>query len=142
MSFLVDRNQQIVEEATQLDMFKEWIVADYEINKSLIFAGITLTQDEFMLYRKLFQVMYKDFPKPDMYVYLRQDAETLMENIKRRGRDFEQNIKLEYLQDVDRKYLEFIKTKPYENIKVIDVSHLDFIQNRVDYLKILTEIAQ
>lgn len=141
MSFLVDRYQQIVEGATQLDMFKEWIVADYEINKSLIFAGITLSEDEFMLYRKLFQVMYKDFPKPDLYVYLRQDAETLMENIKRRGRDFEQNIKLEYLQDVDRKYLEFIKTKPYENIKVIDVSHLDFIRNRADYLQVLREIA-
>lgn len=141
MSFLVDRYQQIVEEATQLDMFKEWIVADYEINKSLIFAGITLTEEEFMLYRKLFQVMYKDFPKPDLYVYLRQDADTLMENIKKRGRDYEQDIKVEYLRDVDRKYLEFIKTEPYENIKTIDVSQLDFIHSRADYLKILKEIT-
>ncbi len=141
MSFLADRYQQLVDDITQFDLFKESVIADYDVNKSLIFASITLPEEEYALYKKLFQVMHKDLPKPDMYIYLYQNTERLLENIKKRGRKYEQSIEAEYLQKLNTGYLEFIKNQHSENIKIIDISELDFLQNRADYLKILKEIT-
>ena len=140
MSFLADRYQQLVDDITQLDLFKESVIADYDVNKSLIFASITLPEEEFALYKKLFQVMHKDVPKPDVYVYLYQNTERLLENIKKRGRKYEQSIQAEYLQKLNTGYLEFIKTQHSENIKIIDISEMDFLKKRSDYLNILKQI--
>lgn len=142
MSFLADRYQQLVDDITQFDLFKESIIADYDVNKSLIFASITLPEEEYALYKKLFQVMHKDLPKPDMYVYLYQNTARLLENIKMRGRKYEQSIGAEYLQNLNASYLEFIKNQHSENIKIIDISEMDFLKNRADYLKILEEIIR
>ena len=86
MSFLADRYQQYIEDTRQLDLFKNFMVSDYDIYKSLIFAKITLQEDEFKLYRRLFGLMYSDVRKPRLYVYLYQRTERLLEQIARRGR--------------------------------------------------------
>ncbi|WP_430410268.1 2-amino-4-hydroxy-6-hydroxymethyldihydropteridine diphosphokinase [Kordia sp.] len=140
MSFLADRYQQISDDLSQLDLFKDFIVSDYDIFKSLIFAKVTLQQDEFKLYRKLFDIMYKEIPKPDLYVYLYQNTERLLRNIKKRGRDYEQKIPSEYLDKINNGYLEFIRTHKDLNVKIIDVSDLDFVANANDYQKIISEI--
>lgn len=139
MSFLADRYQQLVDDTSQLDLFKESVIADYDVSKSLIFAGITLPEEEYALYKKLFHVMHKDLPKPDLYIYLYQSTERLLENIKIRGREYEQSIQAEYLQKLNAGYLEFIKSQHSENIKIIDISELDFVKNRSDYLRVLNE---
>ncbi len=141
MSFLADRYQQLVDDITQFDLFKESVISDYDVNKSLIFASITLPEEEYALYKKLFQVMHKDLPKPDKYIYLYQNTDRLLENIKKRGRKYEQSIQGEYLQKLNAGYLEFIKSQHAENIKIIDISEMDFLKNRADYLKILKEIV-
>lgn len=141
MSFLADRYQQLVDDITQFDLFKESIIADYDVNKSLIFAQITLTEVEFSLYKRLFGVMHKELPKPDLYVYLYQNTDRLLENIKKRGRIYEQSIEASYLQKLNSGYLEFIKNQRSENIKIIDISELDFLRKRSDYLKVLKEIV-
>lgn len=141
MSFLADRYQQLVDDITQFDLFKESVIADYDVNKSLIFASITLPEEEFTLYKKLFQVMHKEVPKPDMYIYLYQNTERLLENIKKRGRKYEQSIQASYLQKLNTSYLEFIKNQHSDNIKIIDISEMDFLKNRKDYLKILKDIV-
>ncbi len=141
MSFLADRYQQISDDLSQLDLFKDFIVSDYDVFKSLIFSKITLLEDEFKLYRKLFYLMYKDLRKPDLYVYLYQNTERLQENIKKRGRDYEQNIANEYLEKINAGYLEFLKSQPDFNVKIIDISDKDFIENREDYLSILDAIC-
>jgi deoxyguanosine kinase len=141
MSFLADRYQQISDDLSQLDLFKDFIVSDYDVFKSLIFSKITLQEDEFNLYRKLFYLMYKDLRKPDLYVYLYQNTERLQENIKKRGRDYEQNIDNDYLEKINSGYLEFLKTQTDFNVKIIDVSDRDFIENRSDYLWVLGEIC-
>lgn len=141
MSFLADRYQQISDDLSQLDLFKDFIVSDYDIYKSLIFSKITLQEDEFKLYRKLFYLMYKDIAKPDLYVYLYQNTERLQENIKKRGRDYEQNIDSEYLEKINSGYLEFLKNQNELNVKIIDISERDFVTNRADYLWILNEIC-
>jgi len=140
MSFLADRYQQLVDDITQFDLFKESVIADYDVNKSLIFADITLPEEEYALYKKLFHVMHKDVPKPDKYIYLYQNTDRLLENIKKRGRKYEQSIQASYLQKLNAGYLEFIKNQHAENIKIIDISKLDFLKNRADYLYILKEI--
>lgn len=141
MSFLADRYQQISDDLSQLDLFKDFIVSDYDVFKSLIFSKITLQEDEFNLYRKLFYLMYKDLRKPDLYVYLYQNTKRLQENIKKRGRDYEQNIADEYLEKINTGYLDFLKTQADFNVKIIDVSNRDFVGDRADYLWVLNEIS-
>ncbi|MGJ5641829.1 2-amino-4-hydroxy-6-hydroxymethyldihydropteridine diphosphokinase [Formosa sp. S-31] len=137
MSFLADRYQQISDDLSQLDLFKDFIVSDYDVFKSLIFSKITLQEDEFKLYRKLFYIMYKEIAKPDLYVYLYQNTERLQKNIKKRGREYEQQIEDEYLNKINLGYLEFLKNQTELEVKIIDVSSLDFVANREDYLSIL-----
>ncbi|WP_396177554.1 2-amino-4-hydroxy-6-hydroxymethyldihydropteridine diphosphokinase [Flavobacterium sp.] len=140
MSFLADRYQQISDDLAQLDLFKDFIVADYHIFKSLIFAKVTVTEDEFRLYRKLFEIIYKEIPKPDLYLYLYQNTDRLLQNIKSRGRSYEQEIPASYLDKINQGYIDFIKTHPDLNILVLDVSNRDFVQNQSDYIFILDEI--
>jgi len=140
MSFLADRYQQLLEDITQFDLFKDSVVADYDVFKSLIFAKVTLQEEEFSLYKKLFNLMHKELPKPDVYVYLYQNTDRLLENIKKRGRIYEQGIEATYLQKISDGYFEFVKSRHNDNIKIIDISDLDFMENRQDYLTILSKI--
>ncbi|GAL61010.1 2-amino-4-hydroxy-6-hydroxymethyldihydropteridine diphosphokinase [Algibacter lectus] len=142
MSFLADRYQQISEDLAQLDLFKQFVVSDYDVFKSLIFSKITLNNDEYGLYRKLFYLMYKDIPKPELYIYLYQNTERLQQNIKKRGRDYEQNIADDYLEKINSGYLEFLKSQKNFNVKIIDISNRDFVANRSDYLWVLGEICE
>ena len=140
MSFLADRYKQLSDDLSQFDLFKDFIVADYHIFKSLIFAKITLADDEYRLYSNLFHIIYKEMPKPDLYVYLYQNSERLLQNIKKRGRSYEQEIPSEYLDKINVGYLDYIKSQTDLNILIIDVSDRDFVKNHADYLFILSEI--
>lgn len=142
MSFLADRYQQLSDDLAQFDLFKDFLVADYHIFKSLIFAKITLADDEYRLYRNLFDIIYKEMPKPDLYVYLYQNSERLLQNIKKRGRDYEQNIAAEYLDKINSGYLDYIKSQTDLNVLIVDVSDRDFVKNQEDYLFILEEIRK
>jgi 2-amino-4-hydroxy-6-hydroxymethyldihydropteridine diphosphokinase len=142
MSFLADRYQQISDDVAQHDLFKEFTVADYYVIKSLIFSKITLQEEEYHLYQRLFQMMYKELVKPDLYVYLYQNEERLLENIKNRGRDYEKHIEASYLAQIQRGYADFIRTQRDLNVKVIDVTELDFVNNQEDYLKVLAQISE
>jgi len=140
MSFLADRYSQLSDDLAQFDLFKNFIVSDYYIFKSLIFAQITLQKDEFYLYRKMFDIMYKEISKPDLYIYLYQDTPQLIKNIKKRGREYEQNIAPDYLDKIHQGYSSFIKTE--ENLKtlIIDVSQKDFLNNPDEYKEIIALI--
>lgn len=140
MSFLADRYQQISDDLSQLDLFKDFMVSDYDVHKSLIFSKITLPEDEFRLYRKLFYQVYKDIARPDLYVYLYQNTERLQENIKKRGRKYEKEIQDEYLEKINSGYLSFLRNQTELNVKIIDISDRDFVKNREDYLWLLNEI--
>lgn len=141
MSFLADRYQQLSDELTQLDLFKKFIVSDYYIFKSLIFSRVTLQEDEYRLYHRIFEIMYKEIPKPDLYVYLYQNTEQLLANIKKRGRSYEQEIPSEYLDKINKGYLEYIKQQKDLNVIVIDVSDKDFVENQEDYIAVLEILA-
>jgi 2-amino-4-hydroxy-6-hydroxymethyldihydropteridine diphosphokinase len=140
MSFLADRYQQLSDDLAQFDLFKDFLVADYHIFKSLIFARITLAEDEYRLYRNLFDIVYREMPKPDLYIYLYQNSERLLQNIKKRGRSYEQQIQPDYLDKINRGYLAFIKSQTDLNVLIIDVSNKDFVKNQEDYLFVLDAI--
>ncbi len=137
MSFLADRYQQLTDDLAQFDLFKNFIVSDYYIFKSLIFAQVTLQKEEYALYRKMFDIMYKEISKPDLYIYLYQNTDRLLENIKKRGRVYEQNIEASYLQKIHVGYTNFIKSEQDLNTLIIDVSELDFVNNHNDYREVL-----
>ncbi|MGO4817464.1 2-amino-4-hydroxy-6-hydroxymethyldihydropteridine diphosphokinase [Flavobacterium sp. W22_SRS_FP1] len=142
MSFLADRYQQLSDDLAQFDLFKDFLVADYHIFKSLIFAKITLAEDEYRLYRNLFDIIYREMPKPDLYIYLYQNSERLLQNIKKRGRSYEQKIPAEYLDKINSGYLDYIKSQTELNVLIIDVSDRDFVKNQEDYLYVLDEIKK
>ena len=142
MSFLADRYHQLTDDLAQFDLFKNFIVSDYYIFKSLIFAQITLPKEEYGLYRKMFDIMYKEISKPDIYIYLYQNTDRLIDNIKKRGRDYEQNIQTEYLEKIHKGYINFIKTKKHLNTLIIDVTELDFVNNNEDYQSVLKQILE
>jgi deoxyadenosine/deoxycytidine kinase len=79
-------------------------------------------------------------PKPDLYVYLYQNTDRLLENIKKRGRSYEQEIPADYLEKINQGYLDYIKTQTDLNVLIIDVSDLDFVKKQEDYVFLLNEI--
>lgn len=141
MSFLADRYQQLSDDLTQLDLFKSFTVTDYYIFKSLIFSRVTLQDEEYRLYHKVFDIMYKEIPKPDVYVYLYQNTEQLLENIKKRGRSYEQEIPSDYLERINQGYLDYLRQQKDLNVLILDVSDKDFVVNQEDYLSILESIT-
>jgi deoxyadenosine/deoxycytidine kinase len=79
-------------------------------------------------------------PKPDLIVYLYLSLENLKKNIEKRGRPYEQNIQFEYLDKIQKGYLEFLRQQPDLRIVVIDTNSLDFVGRREDY-KWLKEVT-
>lgn len=90
----------------------------------------------------MFDIIHKEMPKPDLYVYLYQNTDRLLRNIKKRGRSYEQEIEGSYLEKINQGYLDYIKTQTNLNVLIIDVSELDFVKNQADYLFLLDKIQQ
>jgi deoxyadenosine/deoxycytidine kinase len=140
LSFLASRYKQLREELVPQDLFKSFSIADYYFMKSLVFAASTLTGDEFNLYRQIFYIIYGSLPKPDIYVYLHLRPERLLENIERRGRNYEKSITKEYLEKIQNSYFSFFKQNPENKYLVIDVNDIDFVANESHYSKVIDTI--
>ncbi|MFK5856622.1 MAG: deoxynucleoside kinase [Bacteroidota bacterium] len=142
MSFLASRFQQLKDKLGPLDLFKSFTISDYYIVKSLIFAEKTLPSDEYQLYTRFFNIILNQLPRPDLFVYLYVKTPKLQENIKNRGRSYEQNIKDEYLEKIQEGYFEYIKQQTKFPILIIDTNNIDFVNNEDDYIKIVSVINQ
>jgi len=140
MSFLADRYTQLKMELIDPDIFTPFIVADYYFMKSLIFAGNTLSGDEYKLYSQLFHIMYSSLPKPDLYVYLHQDTDNLLINIWNRGREYESAITSDYLKKIQTGYFDFFRQEPSMRILVVDTREIDFVNNNEDYHSLVDTI--
>lgn len=140
LSFLADRYQQLNDELAPQELFRQQTISDYILSKSLIFANITLKDDEYQLYQRLFHIINPHLPKPDLLVYLHKDVSNLKTNIRKRGRDYEQNIADDYLFSLEKGYWEFFKQQTGIRILVLDTNEVDFVGNSVDYQEILNLI--
>ncbi|MDY0199492.1 MAG: deoxynucleoside kinase [Bacteroidales bacterium] len=136
LSFLAERYKQLNNELRTGTLFNSMLIADYFFMKSLIFAGTTLTSDEYKLYRQIFEIIYSSVPFPDLYVYLHLPTNKLMDNIRKRGRDYEQSITPEYLNNIQKGYFQFFNQHQNSKFLIIDTSNIDFVSNSDDFLKI------
>lgn len=137
LSFLADRYQQLKDEITNQELFQQQTISDYTLSKSLIFASITLKDDELELYQRLFQIIHPHLPKPDLLVYLHKDVPNLKSNIMKRGREYEKSIEDTYLKQLEQGYWEFFKQQSNLKILVIDTNEVDFVTNETEYQCIL-----
>lgn len=136
LSLLADRYQQMKSELSNMDMFNPLVISDYYFAKSLIFARVTLKNDEFSLYRQLFDIIHQQLPIPDIYIYLHLPVEKLLENIRKRGRSFERNISPDYLKDLEDGYFNYLENKHDMPILILDTSSLNFVDNSFDFKRI------
>ncbi len=139
LSFLADRHQQLKKEVLK-DVFKNNVIADYFFLKSMVFASGNLNTEEMELYTNLFTIINESLPKPDLFVYLHQNVENLLINIKKRGRSYEQTIQADYLQKVENNYFDFFKKTNDLRIVIIDISHLDFSNRGENYQHLIKVI--
>ena len=133
LSFLAERYSQLKTNLANRDLFHKLTITDYYFMKSLIFAQNTLASDEYNLYRRFFDIIYERLPKPDLYVYLHLPENLLIENIRRRGRDYEQSIEITYLKTIREGYFNFFSQQNDFPVLVIDTSKLDFVKYDKDY---------
>jgi deoxyguanosine kinase len=133
LSFLAERYNQLKTDLANRNLFYTLTIADYYFMKSLIFAQNTLAADEYNLYRRFFDIIYDRLPKPDLYVYLHLPEDRLLENIKKRDRDFEKNIDIAYLKKVREGYFNFFSQLEAFPILVVDTSNIDFVGNPQHY---------
>jgi len=142
LSFLSERYQQLKTELQDRDLFQTRIVSDYHLSKCAIFSKNTLKEDELILFEKMFSIISLQVPRPDLYVYLHVSVEKLLENIKHRGRSYEQDIQHEYLIEVQKGYFNFFKSRDDLHILVIDTNNIDFVNNDSDYTRIKKTIFE
>jgi len=133
LSFLADRYNQIKKEIFNLDLFHSMIIADYYFAKSAIFAENTLKKDELRLFQQIFSIIFESMPKPDLYVYLHANTDKLLDNIAKRGRDYEKDISSEYLDKIKNGYFSFFRQNLNFPVLIIDVNNIDFVKNSADY---------
>jgi len=140
LSFLASRYKQLNEELRPGNLFSTFTVADYYFMKSLVFASATLRGDEYNLYRQIFYIIYSSLPKPDIYVYLHLDTGRLLQNIKKRGREYEKFITHDYLRKIQESYFSFFRQNPGNRYLVIDINGIDFVENVEQYGRIVKTI--
>lgn len=128
--FLTERQKQIQQEASNLDLFNDFIISDYTILKSLLFARANLEVDEYKLFFKVYQALTQGLPKPDLIVYIHREIKHVQNNISKRGRLFENEITDTYLNKIQDSYFDFFKNQTVIPIVVIDIADQDFTQNQ------------
>lgn len=133
LSFLADRYSQIKKEVLNRDLFFPLVITDYYFAKTNVFAKNTLKQDEYTLFKRIFDMVSDSIPKPDLYVYLHSDTQNLLENIKKRGRDYEQEIPASYLTSISEGYFNYMKGITAFPVLIVDVNRIDFVENISHY---------
>ncbi|MFN2394049.1 MAG: deoxynucleoside kinase [Bacteroidales bacterium] len=142
LSFLAERYQQLRTELANQELFHDFTISDYFLNKSVIFARKTLTEDEYQLFFKLFNIMNANLPRPELLVHLYVNTKRLQSNIQMRGRSYEQKIQDEYLEKIQSSYFEYLKQQSKLRILVLDINALDFVKNSSDFQIIIDAMNQ
>lgn len=140
--FMTERHKQLQEELSQPQLFEQGIISDYIFLKTLLFARNNLKAEEFRLFQRLFHILSTNFPKPDLLLYLHQPIDRLLENIRKRGRAYEQQMDPDYLLQIQQAYFDYFKTVSDIPIVVLDVQSIDFVQYPEHYQAILNLLSQ
>ena len=138
--FMAERFKQLKDLLGQQDLFQTTTVSDYLFTKCLLFAKVNLPNDEFRLFQRLFEMMQPQLIQPDLLIYLHAPVNKLQENIKKRNRSYEQNIKDDYLFEIQQTYTHYIKQHPLRTL-FVDASNVDFLHNE-KHLNIILEALE
>jgi len=126
--FMAERFKQLKELVQQKDLFQNLTISDYLFTKCLLFAKINLSEEEFRLYQRLFDIMHQQLVQPEILIYLHAPVNKLQQNIKKRNRSYEQKIPDDYLFSIQETYTRYIKQHNLKTIFVY-VTDADFLCN-------------
>lgn len=140
--FMTERHKQLQQSLGQIDIFQEYIIADYFFIKTLLFAKNNLQEEEYRLFQNLFHILNANFPKPDLLVYLHRPVDQLLKNIQRRGREFEKDITSDYLDQIQKAYFEYFRVEEQLPILIIELEDADFATNAENYLTLKGILSQ
>jgi deoxyguanosine kinase len=139
--FLLSRFKQ-QQEIAQRELFDRLLVADYTFQKNRIFAYLNLTDDELMLFDKLFALLEPQVPVPDLVIHLVADVGTCMERIRRRARSFEKTIAENYLSELIDAYNHYYHYYDRSPLLVVDTRHLNFPHRPEDFDELLHRLSK
>jgi deoxyguanosine kinase len=137
--FLLTRYEQ-QRQLAQQDLFSQATVTDYLFAKDRLFARLNLAPDELSLYEQVYPLLDARMPKPDLVVHIRAGAGVLAERLRKRNRDFERDISLEYLERVSAAYRDFFFYYDEAPLLVVDTSAIDFVNDPDDLADLIREI--
>lgn len=138
--FLFQRATQ-VRALSQPDLFSGVTIADFMIEKDMLFARLTLNDDEFALYRQVYDQLQPSAPAPDLVVYLQAPAETLVERVQRRGVAYERGIPDEYLVRLAENYARFFYRYEAAPVLIVNSENLNFVERPGDVDLLLERMA-
>jgi deoxyadenosine/deoxycytidine kinase len=140
--FMTERYKQLQQQLAQQNLFQDTIIADYFFAKTSLFAQVNLSTEEFRLFQRLYGILNMQFKKPDLLVYLHRSVENLLENIKHRGRAFEQQIQSDYLRQIQNAYLNYLKSITNIPVLILYVEGIAFWENTEHYEAIVNVIKE
>ncbi len=138
--FMAERYKQLKELIHTQDMFQTLTISDYLFTKCLLFAKVNLSDEEYRLYQKLFEIIHQQLVQPELLIYLHAPVSRLQSNIKKRNRSYELSISDDYLFSIQETYTHYIKQ---HNIKtlIVDVSNADFLNNEA-HVKVIMDALE
>jgi deoxyguanosine kinase len=125
--YLLNRHRQLMG-LRQADLFKQTTVCDYLFDKDKIFAYLNLDDNELFIYQRLFDLLSKDVPTPDLVVYLQAPLEVLLRRLKNRPVDPEREgpePDAEYLRELNEAYQHFFFHYSATPLLVVEISQFD-----------------
>lgn len=99
-----------------------------------------LSDRDYTTYMELFEQMMSVVRLPDLMIYLRASVPHIVGNIQKRGREYEQTIQLDYLENLNRRYDDFINNMYKGRVMVVEKDNLDFQHNPKDFAQIVDRI--
>lgn len=139
--FLLSRYRQ-QQGLFQPDLFNRFILTDYIFAKDRLFAALTLSDNELLLYDQIYQILDTRILKPDLVVYLQARLEVLLERIKRRGRSFEKNFDAAYLKRLMATYNNYFFHYCDTPLLVVDTTDIDIVNSDEDFLDLCRSILK
>jgi deoxyadenosine/deoxycytidine kinase len=126
--FMAERYKQLKDMIISRDLFNTITVSDYLFTKCLLFARVNLSEEEYRLYQRIFEIIHAQIVQPDILLYLHAPVSKLQQNIKKRNRSYEQSIPDEYLYNIQETYHSYIRHHNVPTL-LVDVSKADFLNN-------------
>ncbi|HVZ56762.1 MAG TPA: deoxynucleoside kinase [Chitinophagaceae bacterium] len=139
--FMAERYKQLKDLLQQKDLFQSLTISDYLFTKCLLFAKVNLPEDEFRLYQRLFEIIHQQLIQPDLLIYLHAPVQKLQQNIRKRNRQYEQNIPDTYLFSIQETYTHYIRQHNLRTL-FVDASNADFLGKESHLQAILEALNQ